>query len=136
MSSHATHAPPWYLGLALGSLGLFLGGTLDFLYPSSLASSCCTMSSCWLARFTYSQGSCSILNKQGPVSFVQSGGELGGLSQVTTAFFSVLLETFDCSYPGGGYQPFQAFPAKTKVNDATLHDETGKFVSFLFHFRF
>ena len=34
---------------------------------------------------------------------------------MTTAFFNVLLDEFDCSYPGGGYQPFQALPDKRDV---------------------
>ena len=51
-------------------------------------------------------------NKQGPPDLVHSGGSLGGLSQVTTAFFKVRFKTSDFSYPGGGYQPFHAFPGK------------------------
>ena len=46
---------------------------------------------------------------------MQSGAVLGGWPHVTTAFFNVLLDKFDCSYPGGGYHPFQALPAKQGV---------------------
>ena len=71
------------------------------------------MSGWFLAWFTYSQGSSLTLNKQGPSSLVHSGGELGGLPQVTTAFFkaaAALTELFEISTPGGAYHPLQPVP--------------------------
>ena len=70
-----------------------------------------------LALLTYSQGSSSMLNKHGPASFVHSGGELGGLPHVTTAFFKAgvpLTKREVSSDPGGAYHPFHCDPLKEK----------------------
>lgn len=46
---------------------------------------------------------------------MQSGAVLGGRPHVTTAFFNVLLDKFDSSYPGGGYHPFLPLAGKQDV---------------------
>ena len=59
-----------------------------FLNSSSHCSIRFRTSGLFFAWLTYSQGSFSTSNKQGPASFVQLTGGLGGLVHVTTAFFN------------------------------------------------
>ena len=64
------------------------------------------------AKLVYSQGSSSMLKRQGPSVLPHCAGSAGGGPHVTTAFLSVgwVLETLRgrCAFsskPGGGYQP-------------------------------
>ena len=83
-----------------------------------------TTSGFFEARLTYSQGSSSRLNKQGPASWVHWQGTLGGLPHVTTAFLRVWGRGAFCrsSTPGGAYQPLHPLPVVTRYHQRLDND--------------
>ena len=111
-SHHAVHKPLWYLGLAFSSHGLFLFGTMVAFCASSIFSIKSSTFVSFRAKLIYSQGSSSMLKRQGPSLTPHSAGSGGGGPHVTTAFLRVgwVLDTLRgcCAFfskPGGGYHP-------------------------------
>ena len=121
---HGVQTPLKFLGSAAGSSGRFLGFTIVCLYFSSQFNMVPTTSGFFEARLTYSQGSSSRLNKQGPASWVHWQGTLGGLPHVTTAFLRVWGRGAFCrsSTPGGAYQPLHPLPVVTRYHQRLDND--------------
>ena len=126
-SHHAVHTPPWYLGSAFSSNGLFRIGTIVVLCASSIPSIKSSMFVSIRAKLVYSQGSSSMLKRQGPSLTPHFAGSVGGGPHVTTAFLRVgrVLETLrgcclSSSKPGGGYHPSKPQPTYPWIKTCQL----------------
>lgn len=128
-SIQGLQTPPKLSGLAFGSTGWFLGDTIVSLYCSNQCNMLAKTALSFFAWFTYSQGSSSMLNKQGPSLLVHWGVIFGRTPHVTAAFFKVA-DTSDARFrlsssPGGLYHPLHAEALKAKEKKRAI-DITGR----------